>query len=119
MDRMTLMVQLELGRSNKAPLGVARVEGLTGTGRSGPRSGSTPRRGRRAGRALVLTEEGQILYAGVGRALRILRDTVDRLDRARSYSPGVAEMNISFGVIERNSWKVCGRLSRALGSRNP
>ena len=38
---------------------------------------------------------------------------------SRSYSPGVADTNTICGVIERNSWKVCGRLSIALGSRNP
>ena len=41
------------------------------------------------------------------------------VDRVRSYSPGVAETNISWGVIERNSSKVWGRLSSALGSRKP
>ena len=31
----------------------------------------------------------------------------------------MAETNTSWGVMERNSWKVCGRLSIALGRRNP
>jgi hypothetical protein len=42
-----------------------------------------------------------------------------RADRVRSYSPGVADTKTICGVIERNSSKVCGRLSSALGSRNP
>ena len=41
------------------------------------------------------------------------------LECSRSYSPGVADTNTSCGVIERNSANVCGRLSIALGSRNP
>src|ERR1039458_8967798 len=42
-----------------------------------------------------------------------------RPERVRSYSPGVADTNISCGVIDRNSSNVCGRSSRALGSLNP
>jgi hypothetical protein len=37
----------------------------------------------------------------------------------RSYAPGVAETNTIWGVIDRNSSNVCGRLSMALGSRKP
>ena len=53
---------------------------------------------RRVGRALVLTQAGQILYAGVGRALRILRDTVDRLDGARSSTRLIVSVLPSFGT---------------------
>jgi len=53
---------------------------------------------RRVGRALVLTEAGQILFAGVGRALTILRDTVDRLDRTRSLNRLVVSVLPSFGT---------------------
>jgi LysR family glycine cleavage system transcriptional activator len=53
---------------------------------------------RRVGRALVLTEAGRILYSGVGRALTILRDTVDRLDRARSLKRLVVSVLPSFGT---------------------
>ena len=42
-----------------------------------------------------------------------------RAECVRSYSPGVAETNTSCGVMERNSWKVWGRLSIALGRRKP
>ena len=40
-------------------------------------------------------------------------------DRVRSHWPGVADTNTSWGVIDMNSSNVCGRLSSALGSRNP
>jgi hypothetical protein len=36
-----------------------------------------------------------------------------------SNSPGVADTITSSGVLARNSSKVCGRLSSALGSRKP
>ncbi len=42
-----------------------------------------------------------------------------RAECARSNCPGVAETNISCGVIDMNSSNVCGRLSSALGSRKP
>ena len=62
--------------------------------------------------------------------LRVSRTSTSRVDDARSggrsarrrapsasrsYWPGVAETNTICGVIERNSSKVCGRLSSALG----
>ena len=42
-----------------------------------------------------------------------------RLECVRSYSPGVADTNTICGVIERNSWNVCGRLSSADGNPEP
>ena len=42
-----------------------------------------------------------------------------RVECARSYWPGVAETNSICGVIDRNSSKVCGRLSSADGRRKP
>ena len=43
----------------------------------------------------------------------------DRAQRVRSNSPGVAETKTMRGAIERNSSKVCGRLSSAEGRRKP